>query len=184
MKSELSPVAQHYATAVFELASASGSTTLAEAVLEDLQAINEVLNTMPEFNKILNHPALPSQEKKNILVELFKDKIQELTLRLFELLVDKRRLELLPYIETQYQKCIDRSKGMITATLSSADSMSQQEVEEINSMLSKQLGKKLQLNIVIDQSLIGGACLQVGDQVFDGSIKAKLVNLEKSLLSA
>jgi F-type H+-transporting ATPase subunit delta len=180
MKSELSRIAHQYAVAAFEVATAQN---IADALLTDLQRIKDTLDAIEDLKTVLNHPAIPAQEKKKLLIDQFKDQIQELSLRLIEMLADRRRIELLPYIETQYRECVIESKGIIRAVLTSAHEVSEQETKTIKAALTKKLGKEPELEIKVDPSLIAGMQLAVGDQVLDGSIKTKLAEMERSLLS-
>jgi F-type H+-transporting ATPase subunit delta len=153
-------------------------------VLLDLENVNATLENIGDFEIILNHPAVPTQEKKKLLVDQFGKRIQDLSLRLVEMLVDRRRMELVPYIVDQYRQHLEDSKGIVRASLTSAYPISDKEIESIKKALAKKLGKEPELEVKIDPSLIAGMQLAVGDQVLDGSVKTQLANMERSLLSA
>ena len=180
MKSELSQAAYQYAVAVFEIAT---DQTIADVVLSDLENINKTLESITDFKTVLNHPSIPALNKKKLLVEQFKDQVQELTLRLIEMLVDRRRVELLTYIESQYRERLTKSKGIVRATLVSAQAISTAQADTVKMTLVAKLGKTLELEVKVDPSLIAGMRLAIGDQILDGSVKTKLENLERSLLS-
>jgi len=182
MSTELGSIAAQWAEALIELAAGSPGAT-DEKVLADLEAINKAVASTPDFSVILDHPSIAGTEKKQLLIKAFEKSVEDLTLRLLQLLADRRRLKLLPYIETTYRQLLNERKNITTASVTSADPLSDKAVAEIKTKLIKQLGKQVELAVKVDRSLIGGIVLRVGDQVIDGSLKGKLEALERSLLS-
>ena len=182
MKAESSTIATPYAEAVLALA-AQEKEAEAEAVLNDLVTINQLIQVHPDLNTMLNHPAIYADEKRKILTILFKTRVKELTMRLVELLLDKRRLSLLPAIETEFRVLLNARKNIVSASLICADKLSETAVANIKARLTEHLGRRLELSVKEDSSLIGGVVLRLGDQVIDGSLKGKLRNLERSLMS-
>ncbi|HEY9718651.1 MAG TPA: ATP synthase F1 subunit delta [Trichormus sp.] len=183
MKSELSMVAAQYAEAVLDLAYKEGGEAQADQVLADIHGVNEVNAGYPPFAVILDHPSITTEEKRSMIVKTFSGKVTDLTLRLLELLLDKRRLHLLKLIETQFHELLNQRKNILGATLTCADPLSDKAIADIKSRLTEHLGRRLELAVDVDPSLLGGMVLRLGDQVLDGSIKGKLRNLERALLS-
>jgi len=182
MRRELFSIAGQWAEALIDLAGGAGANT-DERVLADLEKVNKAVSSTPDFNVILAHPAIAGTEKKQLLIKAFEKSVDDLTLRFLQLLADRRRLNLLPYIEHTYRDLLRERKSIATASVTSADALSDQAVSEIKTRLIKQLGKQVELAVKVDRSLIGGLILRVGDQVIDGSLKGKLEALERSLLS-
>ena len=183
MKTERSMVAAKYAEAVRDLAFKEGGDSLADTVLVDLKLVNDVITSYPTFQQILDHPSITAEDKRAAIVKAFSGKVSDLSLRLFELLLDKRRLNLLPFIEKQYHELLNEHKRILSANLISAEPINEKAVADIKARLTEHLGKKLELAVEVDPSLIGGLVLRLGDQVLDGSLKGKLRNLERTLLS-
>jgi F-type H+-transporting ATPase subunit delta len=183
VKTELEGVASKYAEAILALAVAPSAPGLDEAVGSDLTGISRVMQDSADLRMILGHPSIPADQKKAFLVSLFSKKINELTLRLLELLNDKRRLDLIPQIATKYHSLLNERKQIVTANLVCADQLGDKALADIKARLAEHLGKKLDLEVTVDRSLIGGFQLKLGDQVIDGSIKSKLRAIEKTLLS-
>lgn len=180
MKGELAAVAAQYAEAVLELAEKTGAGT-DEKVLEDLKAINEVLAQSPDLVVILNHPAVDGEKKSELLLKAFEGKINDVTQRLLRLLSDRRRLDILKPLEERYAEILRAKKNIVSARLTSSKALSQSEVADIKARLTEHLGKKLELEVEVDKSLLGGVVLRLGDQVIDGSLKGKLAVIEKEL---
>lgn len=182
MKSEQANVAERYAEAVLELAQSAGGD-LDEKVLADIHAVNKAIGEANDFATVLAHPGIPGAEKKKMVVEMFKKHVQESTLRLLELLIDKRRFDLLSLIESEYRRLLFARKNIVTATITSAEQIDAATVERIKKKISDKLGKKLELDVQVDKALMGGAILRIGDEVIDGSLLGKLQSLEKVLVS-
>jgi len=186
MNGDLAQVASQYAEALLELAEGSGSGNYLErleTIHRDLKAIAEVYNSNHDLSLVLNHPSLSTQDKKDLLLKTFGGKVDELTERLLRLLADRRRLEVLPDLEKPFAELLRRRKNIVSAQLTCSQKLSDKEVADIKARLSEHLGKKLELDVEVDESLIGGLVLRLGDQVIDGSIKGRLSIIEKTLLS-
>lgn len=182
MKTELEGVAAQYAEAVLDLATKTGGNT-DEAVLIDVATINQLVANSTDLELVIKHPTINAQEKAQILEQLFGGRFQEITLRLLHLLSDKRRLEILPELEGQYRKLMNFRKNLVNASLVSSEPLGDDAIANIKARLAEHLGKKLELEVKVDRSLIGGAVLRVGDQVIDGSLRGKLKAIEKQLLA-
>jgi len=183
VKTELEGVASKYAEAILSLAIKSSPAGLDEVVGKDLEGISATMQQSPELRMLLGHPSIPAEQKKAFLVSLFSKKVNELTLRLIELLNDKRRLDLLPQIANRYHALLNQRKQIVTAKLVCSNPLGDKALADIKARLGEHLGKKLDLDVSVDQTLLGGFLLKLGDQVIDGSIKAKLRAIEKTLLS-
>lgn len=181
MKSDLTAVAEHYAQAVFELAEKDGKV---ERVLNDISLINLTLSSDPEASRLLRHPGVPATEKKAAFAEVVKTKkLDDLVGRLIDMLCDRRRLEILPALEKAYKDLLRERKGIVVGTIVSAEPLDDTQRAHLETRLRQKLGKQLELQMEVDESLIGGFMLKIGDQVIDGSLKGRLQAVERSLLS-
>lgn len=182
MQTEHSTVASQYAEALLQLA-VQEDLKLADEVLVELQGINQAVAAAPDLTLVLSHPSVGQEEKRKIVIGLFGGKVDDLTLRLLELLLEKRRFNILPQIESEYRKLLHERENIVSASLVCAEKLSDSAVANIKARLVEHLGKKLELDVKVDPSLIGGVVLRMGDQVIDGSIRGKLKTLERTLLS-
>ncbi len=184
MKGELAAVASQYAEAVLELAEqADKSGQVAEQIMSDLKGINQSFAATPEIQIVLSHPGVAPEEKTTLLLKVFEGKVGDITYRLLRLLADRRRLELLKEIENKYAALLRVRNNIVSARLSSSKELTQSEVADIKARLTEHLGKKLELDVEVDKTLLGGVVLRLGDQIIDGSLKGKLAAIEKQLLA-
>lgn len=188
MKGEQAEIAAKYAEATLKLIEdgekdQAATMKRAEAVYGDLKAIEDTLSTNHDFRLILNHPALGPQEKKKLLAGIFQGKVDATTFDLLQLLADRRRLDILAHVSEQFKKLLMTRLNILEATLVSSTTLSDKEVQNIKARISEHMGSKLDLKVEVDESLLAGMVLRVGDQVIDGSLKGKLQKIEQSLLS-
>jgi len=180
VKTERESVAGKYAEAMLSIA--SKTKDLPEKIANDLKVINQTVKSAPDLKLLLGHPNVSNEQKKDILSALFVSKIDDLTIRLLGLLTDKRRLLLLPQIESQYRASLNELRQVMTAQLIGSDPLANDDIANVKARLSEHLGRNLELEVSVEKALIGGFILRLGDQVIDGSLKGKLRMLEKTLL--
>ena len=187
MAGDLNQVASQYAEALIELVESetkgSDSIKALEKINGDLKAIADIFKSSQDFSLVINHPTLSPADKKALLVKAFEGKVQDITLRLLKLLSDRRRLEILPYLEAPFKSILQERLNIVGAKLTSAQKLTDSQIQDIKARLTEHLGKSLDLEVEVDESLIGGLVLKLGDQVIDGSLKGKLQVIEKSLMS-
>lgn len=179
MKTEDRSSAVQYAHAIMQLTDESGT---AQSVLANMQTMQKVFAESPDLMVLFKHPAIAAPEKIRFLKECCAG-LDELASRLLELLCERRKLHLLGEIVSQFEELLREKKGILSGTLTSAESMSEDAVRRIRTSLSQRYSKEVQLQVEVDKSLIGGHVLRIGDQVIDGSLKGRLHAVEKALLS-
>jgi F-type H+-transporting ATPase subunit delta len=103
------------------------------------------------------------------------------TRRFLGLLLAKGRLKYLSQIEAQYKAFADELSGVLRAHIVSASKLNQNQQKAIGAGLEKKTGKKIELTVSVDPSLIGGLQANVGDKIFDGSIRTQLKQIEDKL---
>jgi F-type H+-transporting ATPase subunit delta len=101
--------------------------------------------------------------------------------RYLALLADNRRLDLLPEIAGLYEQLRNEAERVVKATVTSAAALPAAELDAIKAALGKRFGREVEVETAIDESLIGGAVIDAGDVVIDGSLKGKLARLQAAL---
>jgi len=177
---DLQTIARPYAKAVFELAVMHQSLETWALVLHLLsQAVND-----KQMFKLLDHPDLSQEMLVDILMEVVQVKVKdELSLIQHTLMVmaENRRLPLLPEISAQYDAlCAEYAKSCAGVVYTSLR-LTEQQMKTLQAGLEKRLKKTVNLTQVEDKALIGGAKIQIGDMVIDGSLKARVQRLYQAL---
>jgi len=175
----LTGLARRYAAALFQAARESNAV---DSVESDLGFITYSLDDIPQLQEVLVHPLIPGARKKELISQIFKGKIQDLTLDFLFLLVDKRREEIVPEVEGEYINLANEHRNVVTVQVTSAVPLSQDEQAQLREKLGQFTGKKVELELSEDPQLIGGIVIQIGDTVIDGSVKGYLAGLREKLL--
>lgn len=174
-------IARRYARALFALGQKQGEKEL-KAYGEDLAKIVGVLEGAPELVRIFKNPIFNVDEKKKILEQLFaKIKPGTMVKNFCLLLADKGRLDSLPEIENYYAKLLDEFQGIVRGEIVTAIKLADNVKKEIVEKLEKQSGLKVVLDYNVDQDILGGLMLKVGDKVLDASIRAQLQILKENI---
>jgi len=101
--------------------------------------------------------------------------------RFLEMLADNRRLPLLPEIAGLYEDLRAEAERVVKATVTSATPLPAAELDSIKAALKKRFGREVEIETAVDENLIGGAVIDAGDVVIDGSLRGKLDRLQSAL---
>ena len=180
-------VARPYAQAVFELANAAAELP---AWSEFLQ-LAAALVSESDVNRMLFTPGADLNRLATTIAELCREQLADpAPLRdgegstganFLKVLVANQRLRLLPDIAVRFEALRAEAENTLEVTLSSASPVSDEQRAGIVDSLNKRFGRKIRLTVEIDNTLIGGARLQVGDRVIDGSVRTGLDKLATAL---
>lgn len=169
-------VASRYAKSLLELAEEQGSLN---EVLEDMQRFTEVCKANREFVLMLKNPIIKHDKKNVILRKVFEKSSHKLTLAIFDIITRKNREAILPSIAKEFLVQYNILKGVEEAKVVTAVPLSDDLRNDIESIVKKISSKdKVELTEVVDESLIGGYVLTVGDRQIDDSLKSKIKALE------
>ena len=175
----MTALARRYAGALFQ---AAKEADVIDKVESDLGLITYSIQTIPRLEAIITHPLIPAAKKKEIVADIFKGKIEEVTLLFLNLLIDKRRGEILEEVEAQYVVLANDFRGVVPVTAVSAVTLTPDEQKRLQAKLEEFTSKKVELSLQEDPSLIGGLTVKIGDTVIDGSVTGYLASLKRQLL--
>ena len=171
-------VARRYARALLDVAAEKGD----DGLREELGELAAVLASSPELRTVLVHPGSPAEKKIAVLGALWrKDRPSPLLERLVALLVEKRRIELLPLISRAYTRLWNAARGIVEAEAVSAFPMEPAASHALSAAVGSVIGKQVELREQVDPSLVGGLLLRMEGRVYDGSVRARLRALRERL---
>lgn len=169
--------ALRYAKATLNLAK---ETNLAQEVNDNMLLIASTIKESSELQAFLNNPTLKSDAKMNVLTSLFGTKINTITNDVLKILVNNKRLDLLPFVAKQYNSIYSKMQGEEVAMVTSAIPLTDELKEKILVKVKELTNKQVTIENIVDESIIGGFILQVGDKQFDASISGKLNKLHRT----
>jgi F-type H+-transporting ATPase subunit delta len=173
-------VARVYAEALFE---AGKDKDKLDSLQEQLGQFADAVDGNRDLQVFLFSPYLSSQEKKNGLERAISGAEPELT-NFLELLIEKGRMPEVFRIRRQLDQLWKQENKRIDVTVTSAVELDEAVVEKIGSEVERQTGERVELSSKVDESILGGIVLQVGNMVLDASIRSRLEKLRKSVASA
>lgn len=168
--------ALRYAKAILNLAIDTKSET---AVNEDMLFISATITENKDLEVMLNSPIVKSSDKLNVLNALFEGKVNNVTLGLFHLLKDNKRIAMLKFIAVNYSIVFDHLKHTQVAIVTTAVALTAEVEKQVLDKIVALTGKKANLENVINPAILGGFILRVGDVQYDASISNYLNELRK-----
>ncbi|MBR1626755.1 MAG: ATP synthase F1 subunit delta [Bacteroidales bacterium] len=171
---------KRYAQSLFDLAR---EQDIINSVSADIALIYGVCKENREFEVILRNPVIKPLKKKDILLALFKDNCNELTVKFLSLIVEKRREIHLRSICEEYFAICNAYDNVKVAALTVAEKTSDEVKEMIKHRLERDCSCKVQIDEKIDKNLIGGFIIEIDGKRYDASFLRKLNDLKRKLIS-
>ena len=174
-------VARRYARALFGIGVDAGKF---EALGDELSELASLWNQSDELRQALENPVFRPEEKRAVLKTILPKiaptpEVQRFVL----LLLDRRRIVLLPAIARAYRDLTDAQLGRVRAEVTTAQELAPATLDRVRRSLEQRTGKRVLINSTVDPDLIGGVVARVGDLVLDGSIRTQLADLRARLLN-
>lgn len=176
---ELETVARPYAEAAYKLATEQNALPVWSEMIQFAAAVM----ADPAMQSAIDNPKLGAEQKESLFLSVCGDKLNTSGRNFVKVLIETRRVELLPQIETMFTSLKNAAEGVAKAEIVSAIALTDAQVAELKTVLEKRFGKRIETTVSVDPSLIGGARIVVGDQVVDGSIAGKLAAMATQLKS-
>jgi F-type H+-transporting ATPase subunit delta len=175
-------VARRYARALVDVAAARGEGDGLRAELDRLSALYAESS---ELRLVLRHPAIPTEKKTAVVAALSPGgKPSEVLARLIALLVERDRVELLPFVAAAYVRLWNAQRGVVEAEAVSARALDETEAQAVAAAAGRAMHKQVELRRRVDPSLMGGLLLRMEGRVYDGSMRARLRALRARLAGA
>lgn len=167
--------AQRYAKAILGLAEKNGVT---EQVYQDMKGVSQTIANSTDLRVVLKSPVIKSEIKKNAMRQIFKD-ANQITFGSFDLLLENKRINILKEVAERYIFLYNEKNKMSTATVTTAVPLTPGLESLVMIKVKEMTGNEVVLKNEVDQDIIGGFILRVGDLQYDSSIKSKLNNLKR-----
>jgi F-type H+-transporting ATPase subunit delta len=171
--------ARRYAEAAFEVAMRDrtlepwrAELDLAAAIVGDQRALD-----------VLANPSVPIDRRSTAVTDMLGDRVSRPVLNLIHLMLRRGRIEELPRVAAEFRRLDDQRQGITHATATSAVELTPDEVRALTARLEQSTGGRIELDVQVDPSLLGGVVVRVGDRLIDGSVRGRLERLRNQLIS-
>ena len=172
---ELATIARPYADALFK--SAQADLNAAAAWLEPLAAIAG----NAQLQAFAANPKVTDQQVFDLIAGVAKTALPDNAKNFLRTVIENGRLEALPEIAAQFRALKNARSGSSDAVVHSAFPVDGAALADLSAVPEKRFGRKLNVSVVLDASLIGGIRVVVGDEVLDTSVKARLEQMKTAL---
>ena len=163
------------------LLNASGDEV--EAVVEELESIQvDIFGEQPRFAAILSSPSVSVTDKDRIVVDTFEGRALPTVVKFLRVLNRHGRLDLLGSVTKQARATLDRRQNRKPVTVRSAVPLDAAQQDQVKARLASMVQSTPVITLEVDPSLIGGLVIQVGDDVYDASVRTRLERLRGRLI--
>ena len=176
-----SPLAIAYASSLLDLASEQNQ---AEPIGQELAALKQIVQENRTFALFLADPAIGHTERTDALNRIFGGKISKLMHNFIGVLNEKGRLSSLVAIADAYDDLLSEKLGKVEVDVTVATKLSPDLLEDVRKRVSAALKKDAIVQEHVDESIIGGLIIRVGDKLMDASVKTQLAAMKQQLLAA
>jgi F-type H+-transporting ATPase subunit delta len=174
-----SSAARRYAEAAFQLADRDDAL---DAWAEGLDLAAGVLAD-PRIQAVVANPARPLRDRLAVVEGMLKGKTSDGVVKLVSLLVERGRTDRLAVVASEYHQLLNRRRGIVEARVTSAAPLSKDETEAVRRWVADYTDKTVNLTVGVDDSLIGGLTVRVGDTLLDASVRGRLERLRNQLVA-
>lgn len=172
-------IARPYAEAIFKLAEGGRALSSWSEILEFTSAVVQE----PQVNALIGNPQIPSTKLREIIFDICGKRLGEDGKRLISLLIENGRLLILPQISELYERLKAQYESVLEAKIVSAFPLESRQLEKLVSVLEAKFKRKVKAQVSVDNNLIGGVKIEIGDQVIDSSVSGKLEAMAAALKS-
>lgn len=174
-----SQVANRYAQALFDLAVESD---VADTMYSQIEDLSNVIYQNKELYSVLRSPLITKDDKKKVIDSIFEEKLDRYTLNFIKVLVDNDRTTEIKNVVEEYKKLLNERNNILEGVAITAIEMDKENLRALEEKLSSKYNKKVILENKIDESIIGGVVVKIGNEEIDSSVRNRLNTLRESLI--
>ena len=173
-------IAKRYAKSLIELMLDSENNQ--EEIKADLNNIKDILNSSTELSSVMTNPVISANDKEQIINTVFERDTKEITRKFLKLLVDKNRFNLIFHIIDAFNQMLDKINNLVQIKVTGAIELENSEKDKIQNKLKEKLNKEVNIEYIVDNSIIAGLIYKIEDDILDTSFAHKLDELKKELI--
>jgi F-type H+-transporting ATPase subunit delta len=172
-------IARNYAEALVSLANKAKDLAGWGTMISD---VADAITRDQRLRLFLESPRVSVEQKNDVIAKAFQDRMPRLFVRFLQSVIRHRRHGLIPEIAIQYHALVDAIEGRVHAQVTISREPDSKLEKTVTDRLSKVLGKSVVPHFSIDESILGGTIIRIGDTVMDGSVRRRLVRLRQRMM--
>ena len=174
-------VSKTYGDALFDLALEENKI---DELFEEVLALKQILKENQDFTKLMNHPKVVKEEKEEVMEAVFKGRVSDEITGFLKIIISNNRFSDIFSVIDYFVARVKEYKKIGVAYISTPLELSDKQKSDVEKrLLETTVYEKMEMNYSIDEELIGGMVIRIGDKVVDSSIKTKLGKMERELMA-
>ncbi|PKL37825.1 MAG: hypothetical protein CVV44_15950 [Spirochaetae bacterium HGW-Spirochaetae-1] len=174
-------IARVYATSLLEIG--QDKNVLAQ-LEEELGFVSSLLKEDNEFSNYLTSPGFTKESKKEFIGKVFSDKLSDYIINFLYVLIEHGRQSVIPEINTAFNGLLDEANNRMRVDVVSTVKLESATLDKIIGELKKKYNKDIIVSEKIDEKILGGIIIEIGDLVIDGSLASNLKKIKYNLLNS
>ena len=174
-------VANRWAKSLFDLAQEEGADR--ESVLGNLIDIVDTINSSADLKAVFVNPVVSVDEKQSVIEKIFGQAMPEMVKNFLMVLAERKRLGMLEDILEEYKKELNKCENIVRLKVTSAVEIDESKREDLKRRIIEKLAKNADIKWCVDNSIIGGLIFNIDGTIVDDSIRTKLNNLCKRIIT-
>ena len=174
----ISVVAERYAEALFQVGEETSSTT---KLYEELNAVVDILKSNKDFFNVLKSPLVSKGEKRDLVEKVLGGQLSSNLNNFLKIIIDKDRVSAIEAILKSYKSLLNDKNNVVEGIAITAVAMTKDEIKELEAKLSSKYNKNVTLKNKVDESVLGGVLVRLGNEEIDGTVKTRLAKMKEQL---
>ena len=174
----ISVVAERYAEALFQVGEETNSTT---KLYEELNAVVDILKSNKDFFNVLKSPLVAKGEKRDLVEKVLGKELSQNLTNFLKIMIDKDRMSAIEAVLKSYKILLNNKNNIIEGVAITAIAMNKEELKSLEAKLSSKYNKNVTLENKVDESVLGGVLVRLGNEEIDGTVKTRLAKMKESL---
>lgn len=175
----VSQVSIRYAAAIFELAEEENQVS---DIYEELLDVQKIIASSYDLKNVLKIPFIKKEDKRSLIDSIFGKEIHKNVLNFLKVLIDADRIGELSSIVLEYKRLYNEKLNIIEGRVTTVVPLSEDKISLLEEKLSSKYNKTVKLINNVDENILGGVLIKIGNEEIDGSVKSRLTDL-KDILS-
>jgi len=174
----ISVIGSRYAEALFQVGEENNNT---DKLYEELKEVVSIIVSNKELSGVIKSPLVGKEDKKNLIENIFKGQISLEISNFLKIVIDKDRVVALQEVEKSFKALLNEKNNILEGTVISAVTMEESELNKLQDKLSNKYNKKVTLKNIVDETILGGVLVRLGNEEIDGTVKTRLSKIKEQL---
>ena len=171
-------IADRYAQALFEVGEETQTTS---ELYQELKQLVDILNENKDLYNFLKSPLIGREDKKNVMNNIFEDQLSKNMNNFLKIVIDKDRMSAIVNIQESYKNLLNDKNNILEGTVITAVALNEKEIKDLEKNLSTKYNKNVTLTNVVDETILGGVLVKLGNEEIDGTVRTRLSKMKKQL---